>query len=154
MLDGCFFRTHFTKFRKRGEKTMRIKLPIINEPNAGLCTIANLTGNEEMSKILISTCCRNTYISADLYNRLEHKKPKSLLKTMADSIAYYLNDLTNAKAGVIKSLRLAGHTFSNVPVVITASFPAYSCDMVLGIPAISKRCVIDHEKGFVIISDE
>ena len=134
---------------------MRIELPITNEPDAGLCTAADLVGNGEMSKILISTYCRNTYISADLYNRLEHENPQPLSKTIeADSAAYYLNDLTNAKSGVIKSLRLPGRIFSNVPVIVTLSFPAYLCDMVLGIPAISKRCVIDHEKGFVIISDE
>ena len=95
---------------------MRIKLSIIDEPNAGLCTVADLTGNGEMSKILISTGCHNTYISADLYNRLEHEEPRPLPKTNADSAAYYLNDLTNAKSGVIKSLCLPEHTFSNVPV--------------------------------------
>ena len=134
---------------------MRIELPIIDEPNAGLCTIADLTGTEEMPKILISTACRNTYISAELYHRLEHEEPQPLPKApMADSAAYYLNNLTNAKSGVIKSLCLPGHTFSNVPVIVTSSFPAYSCDMVLGIPTISARCVIDHETGFVIVSDE
>ena len=128
---------------------------IIDESNTGLCTVADLTGNGEMSKILISTCCRNTYISAELYNQLEHEPSQALpATTTADSAAYYLNDLTNAKSGVIKSLWLPGHTFSNVPVIVTPSFPAYSCDIVLGIPAISKRCMIDHEKGFVIISDE
>ena len=133
---------------------MQVKLPIINEPNAGLCTIANLTGNGEMSKILISTYCLNIYISADLYSRLEHEKPQPLPKTKADCAAYYLNDLTDAKSGIVKSLHLPGHVFSNVPMIVTSSFPAYSCDMVLGILAISKRCVIDHEQGFVIISDE
>ena len=88
---------------------MRIELPIINEPNAGLCTTADLTGNGEMSKILISTYCRNTYISAELYHRLEHEEPQPLPKATADSAAYYLNDLTNAKSDIIKSLYLPGH---------------------------------------------
>jgi hypothetical protein len=135
---------------------MRIELPIINEPNTGLCTIADLTGSGEMSKILISTYCRNIYISSELYNRLEHEKPQSRLKTEADGAAFYLNDLKDASAGVIKSLRLPGHTLSDVPVIVTPSFPAYRCDMILGLPAISanKRYVIDNEKGFVIVSDE
>ena len=135
---------------------MRIELPIINEPDAGLCTIADLMGNGEMSKILISTYCRNTYISESLYNRLEHETPQPIPEIKADSAAYYLNDLTAAKAGIIKSLRLSGHTLSNVPVVVTQSFPAYRCDMVLGILIISAfgRCVIDPDKGFIVLSDE
>jgi len=134
---------------------MRIELPIVNEPNAGLCTIADLTDSVEMSKILISTYCHNIYISADLYSRLDHEEPNLPVDVIVDSAAYYLNDLTDAKAGVIKSLRLSGHTLSDVPVIVTPSYPAYSCDMVLGLFAISacKRYVIDHEKGFVIISD-
>ena len=135
---------------------MRIELPIINEPNAGLCTIADLIGNGEMSKILISTYCRNIYISEDLYNRLEHENPQSIPHTKADGAAFYLNDLTDARVGIIKSLCLPGHTLSDVPVIVTPSFPAYRCDMLLGLFAISayKQCVIDNEKGFVIISDE
>jgi hypothetical protein len=109
-----------------------------------------------MSKILISTYCRNIYISAELYNQLEHEKTQSIPKTEADAAAFYLNDLTNARAGIIKSLCLPRHTLSDVPVIVTPSFPAYSCDMVLGLFAIStyKQCVIDHEKGLVIVSDE
>ena len=100
---------------------MRIELPIIDGPNAGLCTATDISGNGDTSKILISTSCRNTYISAELYNRLEHETPQPLPKTTADSAAYYLNDLTSAKSGVIKSLCLPGHTFSNVPVIGSSS---------------------------------
>ncbi|MCL2004092.1 MAG: hypothetical protein FWG72_08840 [Oscillospiraceae bacterium] len=135
---------------------MRIELPIINEPDAGLCTSADLTGNGQMSKILISTYCRNTYISESLYNRLEGESLQLLPETNTDSSAYYLNDLTNAKAGVIKSLRLPGRILPDVSVVVTQSFPAYKCDMVLGIPIISAfgRCEIDPDKGFIVLSDE
>jgi len=119
-----------------------------------LCTIADLTGSGEMSKILISTYCRNIYISADLYNRLEHEKPQSIPKTEADGAAFYLNDLTDAKFGVIKSLRLPGHTLSDVPVIVTPSFPAYRCDMVLSTLITSRWFVVDNEKGIVIMSDE
>ena len=133
---------------------MRINLPIINEPNAGLCTIADLTGSGEISKILISTYCRNIYISAELYNRLEHEKPQSIPKIEADGAAFYLNDLTNAKSGIIKSLCLPGHIFANVPVIVTPSFPAYSCDMVLSTLITSRWFAVDNEKGIVIMSDE
>ena len=133
---------------------MQIKLPIINEPNAGLCTIADLTGSGEMSKILISTYCRNIYISADLYNSLDNEEANSLVEVIVDSAAYYLNDLTNAKVGVIKSLRLPGHILSDVPVIVTSSFPAYSCDMVLSTLITSRWFMVDNEKGIVIMSDE
>jgi hypothetical protein len=107
-----------------------------------------------MSKILISTYCHNIYISADLYNLLEHEKPQPIPETTVDGAAFYLNDLTDAKSGVVKSLCLPGHTFSNVPVIITPSFPAYSCDMVLSTLIASRWFVVDNEKGIVIMSDE
>jgi hypothetical protein len=84
---------------------MRIELPIIDEPETGLCTIADLTGNGQMSMILISMFCWNTYISEDLYNQLEREELCPLPDVKLDT-AYYLNDLTNAKVGVIKNLRL------------------------------------------------
>ena len=104
---------------------MRIELPIINEPETGLCAIADIMGNGQMSKILISTSCRNIYISQDLYSRLEHEDLKPPFEIMADGASYYLNDLTGAKAGIIKFLRLPGHTLPDVSVIVTPSFPAY-----------------------------
>ena len=135
-------------------KNLRIELPIINEPETGLCAIANLLGNGQTSKILISTACHNNYISEDLYNRLDHENSKSPLEITKDNTAYYLNDLTDAKAGVIKSLLLPGHTLSDVPVIVTPSFPAYQCDMVLSALITKGKFVVDNEKGFVIMSDE
>ena len=134
---------------------MRIELPIIDEPNTGLCAVADLVGNGQMSKILIATGCGNNYISAELYNRLEHENSKFPSEIRADSSAYYLNDLTGAKVGVIKSLRLPGHALTDIPVIVTPSFPAYQCDMILGIPVISTgRFMVNHDSGIVIISDE
>ena len=134
---------------------MRIELSIIDEPDAGLCTIADLTGNGKMSKLLISAYCHNTYISEDLYHRLKHEKLQPLPEIKADNAAYYLNDLSDAKVGVIKELRLPGHTLSDVPVIVTPSFPAYHCDMVLSLSIMRLGWfTIDPDSGFVTISDE
>lgn len=133
---------------------MRIKLPIINEPDTGLCIVTDLTDNREMSKILISTSCRNNYISKDLYNRLEHEDPQLQTIVKLDT-AYYLNDLTNAKIGIIKTLKLPSHTLTDVQVIVTSSFPAYLCDMVLGLPITSVyRIEVNNASSFVTVSDE
>jgi hypothetical protein len=135
---------------------MRIELPIINEPEAGLCTAADLTGNGQTSKILISTGCCNNYISEDLYSRLEHEDLTPPYEIRENGAAYYINDLTSAKAGVIKFLRLPGHTLPDIPVVVTSSYPAYQCDMVLSVLTISacKQFAVDPEKGIVTITDK
>lgn len=135
---------------------MQIKLQIIDEPGTGLCTVADLTGDGQEAKILISTYCANNYVSEELYNRIEHESPQFCPKISLDVAAYYLNDLEGAKAGVVKFLRLPGHTLTDVPVIVTKGFPAYRCDMILGTPIVFgyRSFIVDPDAGVVTITDE
>jgi hypothetical protein len=133
---------------------MKIELPIINEPDTGLCVGVDVQGNGEVSKILISTNCANNYISEELYLKMEYCDVLLPEKVRKDSTAYYLRDVDKARIGIVKLLPLPGHTLTDVKFLVTPKSPAYRCDMVLGMPVICRRYLsIDPDAGLVTISD-